>query len=141
VRLNRRLAWPLLVWAQKRGAPTVQSRSVASEFKSAGGYHPTKECRGGQVASNDYTRICDRCGASWHLPEEWATEGAPSKDLIIKASYAAGRATTKKQQEQLSTKAVVLQEQMDRVASNAQCPSCGYSGYIQYKPGAEPADS
>ncbi len=91
------------------------------------------------MASKDYTRICDRCGARWHIPEEWATESTPSKGVIDKTNHAASVATRKKQREQYSRQEIALQERRDRVLSNAQCPSCGYSGYIQYRPGAEPA--
>jgi hypothetical protein len=88
-------------------------------------------------SSKDYTRICDKCGARWFLPKQWATEKAP-KDYKVRQSQRATKWAVGRQRERYSTQALALSSQQDRVLSNAQCPNCGSSDYTQYKPGEEP---
>lgn len=83
--------------------------------------------------SQDYTRVCAKCGTQRYLPKEWAMEKAPREGKVnrmnrasrIDVSGASG----------ISMTAMSLSSQRDRVLTNARCPSCGSSDYTQYAPG------
>jgi predicted nucleic-acid-binding Zn-ribbon protein len=85
----------------------------------------------------DYTRVCEKCGASWFLPKELATAKAPSS-LQVKSMQRSTRLAIGRQRERYSMQAMALQSAQDRVLSAAQCPACGSSNYTQYKPGKAP---
>ena len=91
----------------------------------------------GSKPKGDWTRVCNKCGESWLLPEEWAKEKAP-KSAQVNAMNRAARMGIGKQRERYSMQSMALQGQQDRVLTNARCPSCGSSEFTQYKPGEAP---
>ncbi len=83
--------------------------------------------------SQDYTRVCDKCGTKRFLPKAWATEKPPS-GAQVKSMTTATKFAQGKQRERYSMQSVALNAQQDRVLSNARCPSCGSSDFTQYAP-------
>lgn len=81
----------------------------------------------------DWIRVCNRCGYRWLLPEEWATETAPS-DWRIKRSERSAKYVLTRHNSMYAMRAMALQSQRDRVLGNARCSQCGSSDYTQFYP-------
>jgi hypothetical protein len=83
--------------------------------------------------SQDYTRVCGKCGTHRYLPKAWATEKSPSEGKVNRMNRAAridvGGASG------ISLTAMNLSSQRDRVLTNARCGICGSSDFTQYAPG------
>ena len=86
--------------------------------------------------SQDYTRVCGKCGESRLLPKAWALEKGP-RGSQVNAMKRANKFAIGSQREKYSMQSMALSSQQDRVLQNAICPNCGSSDFSQYAPGDE----